>query len=211
MTMSKFLSVALLASASAIAAFVPIQAEAVPVATWGGSFVTINGSVDQNQEVTFTGETTFGTRSVSTADGSASVQSTPTPLPAITSTATANATATAAEATATSIGGNNNGAFTTSATVSSLFTNVDYLIEMNAFALAHPSGTATTFFDPFFFLDQSLVDLGYSITVSPGIGNSLEVASATPLPAALPLFATGIGAFGLLGWRRKKKATALAA
>jgi hypothetical protein len=27
----------------------------------------------------------------------------------------------------------------------------------------------------------------------------------TPLPAALPLFATGIGAIGLLGWRRKRK------
>jgi hypothetical protein len=30
----------------------------------------------------------------------------------------------------------------------------------------------------------------------------------TPLPAALPLFATGIGALGLLGWRRKQKAQA---
>jgi hypothetical protein len=29
---------------------------------------------------------------------------------------------------------------------------------------------------------------------------------AVPLPAALPLFATGLGALGLLGWRRKKKA-----
>jgi hypothetical protein len=29
--------------------------------------------------------------------------------------------------------------------------------------------------------------------------------------AALPLFATGLGALGLLGWRRKKKAAALAA
>jgi uncharacterized protein (TIGR03118 family) len=28
---------------------------------------------------------------------------------------------------------------------------------------------------------------------------------STPLPAALPLFATGIGAMGLLGWRRKRK------
>ena len=37
------------------------------------------------------------------------------------------------------------------------------------------------------------------------------VPSATPLPAALPLFATGLGALGLLGWRRKKKAAALAA
>jgi hypothetical protein len=30
----------------------------------------------------------------------------------------------------------------------------------------------------------------------------------TPLPAALPLFATGIGGLGLLGWRRKRKALA---
>jgi hypothetical protein len=28
---------------------------------------------------------------------------------------------------------------------------------------------------------------------------------ATPLPAALPLFATGLGALGLLGWRRRSK------
>jgi hypothetical protein len=28
---------------------------------------------------------------------------------------------------------------------------------------------------------------------------------ATPLPATLPLFATGLGALGLLGWRRKRK------
>jgi hypothetical protein len=29
---------------------------------------------------------------------------------------------------------------------------------------------------------------------------------ATPLPAALPLFAAGLGIFGLLGWHRKRKA-----
>jgi hypothetical protein len=29
--------------------------------------------------------------------------------------------------------------------------------------------------------------------------------SQTPLPAALPLFAAGLGALGLLGWRRKRK------
>ena len=33
-------------------------------------------------------------------------------------------------------------------------------------------------------------------------------ARVIPLPAALPLFATGLGALGLLGWRRKKKAAA---
>jgi hypothetical protein len=33
--------------------------------------------------------------------------------------------------------------------------------------------------------------------------------SATPLPGALPLFATGLAALGLLGWRRKRKAEAI--
>jgi hypothetical protein len=35
---------------------------------------------------------------------------------------------------------------------------------------------------------------------------SLTGTMTTPLPGALPLFATGLGALGLLGWRRKKKA-----
>jgi len=39
------------------------------------------------------------------------------------------------------------------------------------------------------------------------IGGGLE----TPLAAALPLFATGLGALGLLGWRRKRKAAAATA
>ena len=29
--------------------------------------------------------------------------------------------------------------------------------------------------------------------------------TATPIPAALPLFASGLGAIGLIGWRRKRK------
>jgi hypothetical protein len=33
--------------------------------------------------------------------------------------------------------------------------------------------------------------------------------ATVPIPAALPLFATGIGAMGLLGWRRKRKARAI--
>ena len=33
---------------------------------------------------------------------------------------------------------------------------------------------------------------------------------STPLPATLPLFATGLGGLGLLGWRRKRKAQAVA-
>ena len=35
------------------------------------------------------------------------------------------------------------------------------------------------------------------------------IGTATPLPAALPLFATGLGGLGLLGWRRKRGAQAV--
>jgi hypothetical protein len=33
----------------------------------------------------------------------------------------------------------------------------------------------------------------------------MQIGSEVPLPAALPLFATGLGVLGLLGWRRKRK------
>jgi hypothetical protein len=35
---------------------------------------------------------------------------------------------------------------------------------------------------------------------------SYVAGAATPIPAALPLFATGLSGLGLLGWRRKRKA-----
>jgi hypothetical protein len=254
--MSKFFSVALLAGASAIAAIVPSQADAVPVALWLGSSVSVTGP-GGSLDVPIT---TFGNQPVSSADGSASVQSTPTPLPAITATATANSTALSSEAitslnyyfaisgpasldptasvnvfasgslfsdsgtmtstdflrvagativNATSVGGNNNGAFTTSATVSSLFYNVDYLVEMNVFALAHPSGTATAFLDPYLFLDPSLVALGYSIITSPGIGNSL--ASAVPEPSTWAMMILGFAGIGFMTYRRKSKPALMAA
>jgi hypothetical protein len=55
---------------------------------------------------------------------------------------------------------------------------------------------------------------GLTLDISQGLDNvvgSAATPAGAPLPAALPLFATGLGAFGLLGWRRKKKSAALAA
>ena len=49
------------------------------------------------------------------------------------------------------------------------------------------------------------------ITASPASGGpslGTDLAGTTPLPAAFPLFASGLGALGLLGWRRKRKAQA---
>jgi hypothetical protein len=50
----------------------------------------------------------------------------------------------------------------------------------------------------------------HGLTFPPGSQLVLDFGnvSQTPLPAALPLFATGLGALGLLGWRRKRKALA---
>jgi hypothetical protein len=38
----------------------------------------------------------------------------------------------------------------------------------------------------------------------------VSAVAATPIPAALPLFATGLAGLGLLGWRRKRRAQAIA-
>jgi hypothetical protein len=42
-------------------------------------------------------------------------------------------------------------------------------------------------------------------------GNQIIGVAAAPLPAALPLFATGLGAMGLFGWRKKRRSQAIAA
>jgi hypothetical protein len=41
------------------------------------------------------------------------------------------------------------------------------------------------------------------------LGNTFDGLSDVPLPAALPLFASGLVGLGLLGWRRKKRAAPL--
>jgi uncharacterized protein (TIGR03118 family) len=51
-------------------------------------------------------------------------------------------------------------------------------------------------------------DTLYFTEESDGLFGAIDSPTATPLPAALPLFATGIGGLGLLGWRKKRKAQA---
>jgi hypothetical protein len=57
--------------------------------------------------------------------------------------------------------------------------------------------------------DTGLAFNGLTIDGAPIEGEG-DIATA-PVPAALPLFATGLGAFGLFGWRRKRKAASIAA
>jgi len=53
---------------------------------------------------------------------------------------------------------------------------------------------------------------GGPATVTGGLIADFTAMSATPLPGALPLFATVLGGMGLFGWRRKRKnAAAIAA
>jgi hypothetical protein len=67
-------------------------------------------------------------------------------------------------------------------------------------------GSAFASADPYIFVNPSFADAAdYSIIVSDDVGNSL---ATTPLPTALPLLATGLGALGLLRWRRQRKNTA---
>ena len=56
----------------------------------------------------------------------------------------------------------------------------------------------------------SALNPGPSSFANPGCIAVFAQTPEIPLPGALPLFATGLGALGLLGWRRKK-AAALAA
>ncbi|MGH6683860.1 MAG: PEP-CTERM sorting domain-containing protein [Pseudolabrys sp.] len=68
-----------------------------------------------------------------------------------------------------------------------------------------------------FLINNSSVDCGGDCSVNPTAlrvemtATASESSRATPLPAALPLFASGLGAMGFIGWRRKRKTAARAA
>jgi hypothetical protein len=99
-------------------------------------------------------------------------------------------------------------------------TNADYVYLQNNPGLGSirayesqdsPTGSNQVTVDVIGFIDD-LNLLEFTNPQGGGFINSsidLTPADATPLPAALPLFVTGLGALGLVRWRRKKKAAAL--
>jgi hypothetical protein len=56
-----------------------------------------------------------------------------------------------------------------------------------------------------------LSDAGFAISLEAGTGSLIDPPSPTPLPTSLPLFATGLGVMGLLGWRGRRRNNAVAA
>jgi hypothetical protein len=99
------------------------------------------------------------------------------------------------------------GSFTSKDTVNLISGDV-YIVNMFADleSIARGPGRATgeATIDPVFTVDPNFADAGlFSLGFSDGIENVAQ--SATPLPGALPLFATVLGGWGVLGWRRKKK------
>ncbi len=79
--------------------------------------------------------------------------------------------------------------------------DVVYKVHMIVAASAEYGHFAFGVADPYF--DLSNLPDGVTFLESAGIGDSLP---STPIPAALPLFGSGLAGLGLLGWRRKKKA-----
>lgn len=83
--------------------------------------------------------------------------------------------------------------------------NTLYFIQLDLLFSPRPDGVQlSALIDPAFTTDI----LGGQFIYSPGV---FSAASETPLPAALPLFAGGLGVIGFLARRRKRKAAAIAA
>lgn len=84
-----------------------------------------------------------------------------------------------------------------------LLSNTSYAIAMllslsSVFDQFYPGDTVSGFLDPIITIDPEFAD-NFHLVFSEGVGNS---ASAVPLPAALPLFAGGLG---LLGWMARRR------
>jgi hypothetical protein len=101
----------------------------------------------------------------------------------------------------------NNGVFTGNFDIAS---GVEYEIDMSASVSAHGASSAGASIDPMLTVNPNFFEANdLNFVFSDGISNGV---SSTPLPAALPLFAGGLGVIGLFGRRRNRKnASAIAA
>lgn len=86
---------------------------------------------------------------------------------------------------------------------------VDFVSDTEGGAALTPLSCTTVF--PTACISASIAETGASQTVNSGVADlivSFASDREVPLPAALPLFASGLGALGLLGWRKKRKQAA---
>jgi hypothetical protein len=81
--------------------------------------------------------------------------------------------------------------------------SIEYSIVFEIFAYQDNAATVSPA-----FADYSHTLNYYLTNFSSNSGYDYSPVTATPLPAAFPLFASGLGALGLLGWRRKRKTSA---
>jgi hypothetical protein len=78
--------------------------------------------------------------------------------------------------------------------------NTLYFIQLDLLLNPGPSNVEiSALIDPIFSTGAS----GGTFVFSPGV---LSGVATTPIPATLPLFASGLGGLGIFGWRRKCRA-----
>ena len=117
-------------------------------------------------------------------------------------------------ATVTSFSGTFGGQATTLLGVGTLGGNDNILNQLTQPELTENGIAFTnTFFNIRLFFAPAFNPLDYLIYCDTGsgpcgsreVGFSIVAVPSVPVPAALPLLATGLGALGVIGWRRKRK------
>jgi len=81
--------------------------------------------------------------------------------------------------------------------------------EVSTQMTGQPTGLASTYFDPFFFIDPTFAaaNPGYSLSFSSGIGN----VSPVPEPSTWAMLILGFAGIGFMAYRRKSKPALMAA
>jgi PEP-CTERM motif len=87
-----------------------------------------------------------------------------------------------------------------------LFPSSDPLLDGTGFSFDTP----TYYYEVYWYSPLNTYVLWQGLESTYYYGAFTVSVAQTPLPATLPLFATGLGALGLVGWHRKRKKAALA-